>query len=437
MIKIKIKKIGLSKIIYSLFFFLAPFAVSGFYQGISPIGPTSVVFMGLVFIYSLFYIFNKRYILLDKFELNIIFLFILPIIFSIIGICFKILTNDINYIAYIESDLLSRVILIVFNITILIVLLNITKNWSLEKFKNLIKYYYYGVFLFLLIGVWQFFYFIFDIPYLSIETRTHIHSVKTINFFINKRLTSLANEPSFFAPLIIDFILLSIILTKKPAKAIILGLSVLLFSYSGGGYLNLFIVLFASIFSYMKYKNYYISKKHLFLSIILLFFVFLLLVNYSNIFYKIGYPVLGRLGSMFDMQKHSRMFMIIMPFYWVFRDGILNSIFGYGPGSFKFLSLIEKLPNGKSVHVTSNNLFADTVFELGYFGFMSYIAIFFIFLTKSWRGLKNNINKFCAFILSVHLLTSSIYRADFMQPRFWILVFIIIKLIDINSKNNI
>lgn len=269
MIKIQLNKIKFNKLIFAIFFFLAPFTVSGYYQNITPIGPTSVLIMGLVFVYTLIYLLKKRYISLDRFEFKVIFLFLFPIIFSFIGILFQVLTNNnIHYNVYMKSDLFNRLILIAFNITILTGLLNITKKWSLEKIKNLIKYYYYGVFLFSLIGFWQFLHFLFDIPYLNIETRSFVYGVSSFNFIIGKRLTSLANEPSFFAPLIIDLVLLALILKKKPFKTIILGVFLLMFSYSAGGYFNFSIVIFASIVSYIKYKNYYLNKKYFFISVI-------------------------------------------------------------------------------------------------------------------------------------------------------------------------
>lgn len=93
------------------------------------------------------------------------------------------------------------------------------------------------------------------------------------------------------------------------------------------------------------------------------------------------------------------------------------------------------MPSGGPVHATSNNIFSDMVYELGYFGLTCYIALFFKMIKKAYDGIYQNRNCYVAFLFSVHLLISSMYRADFMQPRFWIIMFLILKIIQIEDKN--
>jgi len=52
----------------------------------------------------------------------------------------------------------------------------------------------------------------------------------------------------------------------------------------------------------------------------------------------------------------------------VMEGNIINLLFGFGPNVYEYLRLTKTLPRGDAVHVTSNNLFVDTVFELGYIG---------------------------------------------------------------------
>lgn len=142
------------------------------------------------------------------------------------------------------------------------------------------------------------------------------------------------------------------------------------------------------------------------------------------------YPILGRIDTIFDINKHSRMFIMIMPFLWVLEGNVINALFGYGPNSYSYLSLTKFLPNGNRVHTTSNSFYSDTIFELGYVGFSVYIWMFIRLIFTSFKNIYNNKNFFISMLLSVHLAASSIYRADFMQSRFWILLFIIVKLIN-------
>src|SRR5699024_9869315 len=123
---------------------------------------------------------------INKFETNTLLLFIIPIFMSLIGILTAMIDeNNSEYMKYLVSKFPSRAILIFINIIILLGLLNITYNWSYRDLHSLIKKYYYGLFIFAIVGLWQFFHFLIDIPFLNINTRDYIHSVSSNSFFIN------------------------------------------------------------------------------------------------------------------------------------------------------------------------------------------------------------------------------------------------------------
>src|SRR5699024_4996385 len=357
-------------------------------------------------------------------EANTLLLFVIPIFLSLIGMLTAVISeNNSEYMQYVTSKFPTRIILVIINIGILIGVLSKTSNWSYEELHNLIKKYYYGLVVFGIVGLWQFLHFLIDIPFINMDTRDYIHSVSSDTFFINNRLTSFADEPSYLAPLAIDLMILAFLVSKKPFRAFSLGLFVLIFSYSGGGYLNLLILILFFILGYLKYNGYKLSRRNSIFLVGLLTFVIVFIVYYHQEIYKLIYPVLGRMDTIFDIKKHGRMFMITMPFLWVLEGNIINAIFGYGPNSYNYLNLTKRRPGGSKVHATSNNLFADTVFELGYLGFMCYMWIFWRFVYKAFKNMYNNKYLFISMLLSIHLFTSSIYRADFMQPRFWVLMF--------------
>ncbi|MGG0716264.1 O-antigen polymerase [Robertmurraya massiliosenegalensis] len=378
---------------------------------------------------------KKKKLTLTTFEKNTVLLFIIPIYLSIIGVAYVLLTqNDSNYLKYVMGNIPGRIFLVILNITILTGLLTMCIKWSEKEVNNLIKYYYYGLLIFAIFGVWQFFHFLIGIPYINIETRDFIHSVHGTGFFINNRLTSFANEPSFLAPLVIDLLIISFIVSKRPKIIMLISLFVLIFSYSGGGYLNLLIILPVFVLGYMKYKGYKFKRKHLGTIFLILIFLTIAVFNYYEQLLKLTSPVFGRLDSFFDINNHARMYMIVMSFIWSFDGGIVTALFGHGPSSYNYLELTQYLPNGTPVHPTSNNLFADTVYELGYVGFICYVVIFYRFIRESLKNIYDNQYFLISFILSVHLSVSSIYRADYMQPRFWIIVFIILMMLRIGRK---
>lgn len=284
--------------------------------------------------------------------------------------------------------------------------------------------------IFVIVGLWQFLHYITGLPFLNIQTRDYIHSVGSRAFFINNRLTSLASEPSYFASLVIDMMILAFLVSKKPLKPFFLGLFILIFSYSGGGFLNILILIPFFLIGYIKYKGYRFKKINIFKSAIIITLISVVFIYKRDEIYNLMYPILGRIDTIFDINKHSRMFIMIMPFLWVLEGNVINALFGYGPNSYSYLSLTKFLPNGNRVHTTSNSFYSDTIFELGYVGFSVYIWMFIRLIFTSFKNIYNNKNFFISMLLSVHLAASSIYRADFMQPRFWILLFIIVKLIN-------
>ena len=224
--------------------------------------------------------------------------------------------------------------------------------------------------------------------------------------------------------------ILAFLVSKKPLKPFFLGLFILIFSYSGGGFLNILILIPFFLIGYIKYKGYRFKKINIFKSAIIITLISVVFIYKRDEIYNLMYPILGRIDTIFDINKHSRMFIMIMPFLWVLEGNVINALFGYGPNSYSYLSLTKFLPNGNRVHTTSNSFYSDTIFELGYVGFSVYIWMFIRLIFTSFKNIYNNKNFFISMLLSVHLAASSIYRADFMQSRFWILLFIIVKLIN-------
>ncbi|WP_443256639.1 O-antigen ligase family protein [Virgibacillus sp. L01] len=412
-----------------ILFIVAPFAVSGWFQNLMPVIPTTVVFMVVTFLYFALYFLKVKKLTITVFEKNTILLFVIPILLSFLGVFVALFfENNSDYSQYVSGDFTGRMFLIILNVTILLGLLSISTNWSEREIINLIKKYYYGLLIFIIIGVWQFFHFNIGVPFLNIETRNYIHSVQGGGSFLENRLTSLANEPSFLAPLAIDFMIIAFIVSKRPVKMMLLGLFVLIFSYSGGGYLNLIIIAPIFLLGFLKYKGYKLKRKHYAILAMMFLVITIISIYYSGQLVRLFHPVLGRLDTIFDIEESARMFMFVMPFIWVMSNSFLNALVGYGPSSYNYLQLTEYLPSGMPVHATSNNFFADTVYELGYFGFVCYVLIFCRFMIKSFKNLYNNKYYLISLVLSVHLVASSIYRADFMQPRFWIILFIIMML---------
>ena len=111
-----------------------------------------------------------------------------------------------------------------------------------------------------------------------------------------------------------------------------------------------------------------------------------------------------------------------MPFTWFSDDGPIAAIFGHGPGAFALLGEMHRLPDGGPIHVTSNNIFTDLLYEQGIVGLILIVALFAILLVIGLRGRDHSQAYLAGAVLTVHLVTTSVFRADFMAPRFWVVL---------------
>ncbi len=414
-----------------IYFFLSGTSVCG-------INIPSIISNGLNFFIAgigiVWLIKNKTNI--DKYYKIIAFGIFVPVFISLISGFINIFFQDYRYTEVFFIMTIGRKINVILFLIIFTFLNSYINTLEKEKLKKLLTFYIMGIMiLFIFFGIWQFFNKYFNIPMINLNTRSHIHSVSNIPAFIKIRITGLANEPSYAAPYLIDSIIICWILKNK--KCCILSIVCLFLTYSGGGYINILIIFL--VFSF--YPNV-ISKKNrkniliimIFLGGSILLFRFEKILNFFS-------PVLNRFNSknnLLDISYNIRTYMIVMPFIWILQEkNFLSALFGMGPGSYKYLSLTKKFIDNRSVHITSNNIFSDFVYETGYIGLFSLVFMFLgllKMLNKNLKKRKDIYNK-SNILLLIHILVSSLYRADFMSSRFWIIL-IIIKINILLSKAN-
>lgn len=417
---ISVNKILLS--ISCIYFFYAPFAVSNFCEILLTSHFKTSIFIEMLInaIFICHWVFNKKIFIGTQGKIFLILYFI-PIAFSAILVPVNLFVIDsFNYQSeYLLNGFCVRVVHVILNFNIFMLFISFMHKVDKDVFKIFLKAYLYGILLMCFFGIWQWGHFNFDIPYIDVETRSYLHSVEggLESFLIKERITSLTDEPSFLVPFLIDGMIIVGILGYKFKTKIILNfifLFILLFSYSVGGYLDFLFVCIVGFLTKMS------AKKFIYAGIITCVLLWSL-----SLYQEYFFPVINRVS--FDLITMSaRYYMLTMPFTWIFEDGLLNVIFGYGPASFKFLSQTHLLPNGELAHVSSNNIFVDYFYEYGMYGLCS-ISVYFICLIKHfYQTLKINNFTFYSFLFVMHFFYSSLYRGDFMSPRFFVIVLVLI-----------
>src|SRR5690554_3576596 len=161
------------------------------------------------------------------------------------------------------------------------------------------------------------------------------------------------------------------------------GLFLIILSLSPSGYIT-FAGAFggACFFTQIKFSRFKVSFKGLFavlsLSVLLpVVSVHLFSLGYFEYFYnRVAGP---------GAWESARAYMGYMPFVWAWDSSAMSFLFGHGIKSYSIIGTAFNLPSGEPVHVTSNNLYADTFWESGLFGLIL-IAAFFVFVFFSIRS---------------------------------------------------
>lgn len=437
--------------LFYLYIFFIPFSVSEDFRAITGPIPASVL---LTFIISLafmiYYIRTTRKLPLlfnqdlGKNFLVVLICFFLPVLFSTISAVYNLLSIDAYpYSEYFKGDFPARIINFGLFFVLLISFVPLINRFKTERLHTYIKAYWIAVSFLLLIGFWQFLHLTVGIPMFDMQTRSYVHSVGGgAQLFFDFRLTSFASEPSYMVPFVIDGFLIGALVFRSYKKYIIWSflpaLFILLFSFSLGGYLNFFLVFCGFLLIIFTTSNPYKGKVLKGLAVLIGLVLVAALVNMTFILELIG-PVIGRLDTVFDMQEHERLFLLLMPFIWIFQHGqtFFQVLFGMGPGSFKYLNITQYFPDDlHKVYVTSNNFYIDVLYEHGLIGFILSIVLMVYFLWFFFKRRKEGKYAQVGFLITLHLSITSLYRADFTSPRFWmmfIILFILIHLLSLKK----
>ncbi|ANC78614.1 hypothetical protein ABE65_018150 [Fictibacillus phosphorivorans] len=438
--------------IFYLYIFLIPFSVSEDFRALTGPIPTSVLLTLIISIAFMAYyirttsklplVFNQQ---LDKNLLIVLVCFFLPVMLATLSAVYNYFAIDSYfYSQYFKGDFPARIINFGLFFVLIISLVPLIQKMNAERLHKYILTYWIGVSFLLLIGFWQLLHLTIGVPMFDMQTRSYVHSVGGgAKLFFDFRLTSFASEPSYMVPFVIDGLLIGALVFSSLKKYVLWSflpaLFILLFSFSLGGYLNFFLVFCGFLLLIFTTHNPFKKKVLYALAGLVGLIVLVGLVNMNLLLEFVG-PVIGRLDTVFDMQEHERLFLLLMPFVWIIHHAqtLFQMMFGMGPGSFKYLNITQYFPDDiHKVYVTSNNVYIDVLYEHGMVGFILSLVLIGYFLWYFFK--RRNEGKYAqmGFLITLHLSITSLYRADFTSPRFWmlfIILFILIHLLSLKKQ---
>lgn len=364
------------------------------------------VFMALPFI-------KWKNLIIDKPVRWISLLFYLPFLISFVWSFALIpIINVPEYNNYIKTTFIFRSLHVFLFYILLLYGDQILIRSTHESLVKYLMIFCWGIILILgIFGVWQILGSIFHIWVPTIETRGDLYSARALGI---NRVTSIADEPSYLVPFLIDAILILFYLKRN--KLVVLLSIVLLFSLSFGGYLESIILL--SIYFLFSSRS---NRIKLLCGLIIISLILILV--FPEII-ELGTQIIQsrkELQEGFDPSQTSRTAMIIYPISKWSEFDIVSLFLGYGPGSSKFL--LESNPN-EALFATSNNIYADLLYEEGILG----VTCFIILMVKFWNSFKyvSKKQKIVSRLFLIHVALSSLYRADYSGARYLALFFIII-----------
>ncbi|MGD6990986.1 O-antigen ligase family protein [Sutcliffiella horikoshii] len=429
-------------IIMGLFMFLAPYSVSGIYQKLTPV-PSSVLatFLatGVLFLLLLVHFKDRKQLnplsLEQKAFLGSIYI---PGILAILAAFFNLTVMlSVHYVDYITQALPNRVINLTLFLMLFYTFFKLISFLDNKVLLSITRWYLFGVLIVTAIGIWQFLHFMFGYPMIDLNTRSFVHSVESDVLF-NFRLTSITDEPSYLVPFLIDALIIGLVLYASKKKYFLLVfipcMFVLIFSFSVSGYANMALLVgfIVVIFFTTKLEN---KRKILKYTLYGLIPVVILMIIQWDFVLQLLQPITGRFDTLFDIHRHSRLYMLVMPIAWLFDYSWVNSIFGFGPGSYWFLAQTKFLYHQGPLSVTSNNIFIDLLFEHGVFGFLLITAMFVYVFYRLFKVRNEHKYFLYSLILWVHLAITSMYRSDFVSPRFWAIVIIIFIFVELGKRD--
>ncbi|MDR1903174.1 MAG: hypothetical protein LBQ88_12955 [Treponema sp.] len=374
--------------------------------------------IGFLTLFILYHLLIEKKILLAKEDINVFILFYLIHYISLsAGSIINFFINGVLYMEYYPA-IFGRMI----NITVcMLFFIYVTNNKNKKELSTAIIFnsYFYGCCILLVFGLWQLSAMLFNVPYPDINTRDFIHSMDTtlLPVFINRRITSIADEPAYLIPYLIDAIII-IFFTNKRKITIIPFVIVLLFSLSLSGYIN-FLIVTVVVFALKKMNKTKIITICLIVPIILYF-----IISQQNILISI----FSRLNPEV-LFKSVRLQEILLPIKFVFfNSSIFNQLFGYGPKGFGFISQFIFYKHGflagQNVTAETHIIFADYLIEYGLIGLILIIALFiylYIIARKTYNITKNRL----AQVLCINLFVTSLYTSDYASPRFTAIILLI------------
>jgi hypothetical protein len=352
-----------------------------------------------------------------------LFFLVAPSLISIFSLVPSMILNSHGLI-YENIDIFGRLVnLLLFPAAILLIHNFFHKEMGCQLF----WWYWIGLSIFIAFGMWHAASIYGSFVEFPFDTRSHIHGAGDLDILASKRVTGIAREPSYFVPLVVDFMIITLlVISSLVLRIIYIGIALILiflalspsgFLIAGGSLLGAIVTLYLRLLIRKRLKIRY------FVSVIFLISIVVIIGELTSDSFALQY-IFNRFVGL-EMQASDRLFMSIFPFFLSADNNLFSLLFGNGLKTYSIIGTKYSLPSGDPVHVTSNNLYVDMFWESGLIGLFVLTAFFFSCLYKITKSKFDNKQLFIASLILFSLMLSSMVRADFASLRFFIMAYLL------------
>ena len=373
----------------------------------------------------LIYLNSYKSIQIKTTDLRFLLCFLLVPIYGIIVMPLNVIVYGNTYLSF-GGRTIGRIINTCTNVSLFFLIASYL-NKDNCNFELIMRAYIAGCLVLIIFGLWQLAHNFFGIPYPNFQTRSHLHSIGSSELEVTGRITSIAEEPSYLVPYLLEsFILIYFSKCKYKKVWIFFTVITLVFTLSLSAYMNVCILL-----CYLFFSSRLTRKK------VIIFCI--ALVSIVLLFYLVS-PILIQVFSRMrfsSLLQSERLQQIYLPLIKQFQD---MNYWGYGPKGYDFVAdLIEYAAGWREGQVlgdsstTSHVLFVDFLLEYGLLGVLLLLFLFIplfkkTFLLYRFQGCK------VPHIFLVNYLISNLFVVDYASPHCLIVFSIIMYYMKLETR---
>ncbi|MFQ1757307.1 hypothetical protein ACK37B_00050 [Aeromonas veronii] len=328
--------------------------------------------------------------------------------------------------AYIEQILFGRLFTVLSTILFLLSIAIWSARASTSECYTFLFIAGMSTFIFLFFAYVQQFFFYLHIPFF-VESRSDMHGVpQVLRSIIPNRITSIAREPNFYAPVLIESIIISRFIFSGFWKYVFIfsTLVILVLTFSGGAYAHLILLLLFFIVQRITFTSKGLMSLLKIITVCLVFGLVVSMLFENEIAILLDFIEAKTSTESSGASFRSQVMTVIFN-EWS-SSSLKSLIFGHGIGTLAFFNEIS----GGRIYLDfaiTNNFYLDYLWDTGIIGLLLFVVFWGYGFSFFFNRRKKSIFFESGLLLFFSLLITGLYRSEYVTTHFsWVLALVIV-----------